>query len=121
MSIGRCKAILSRIATATSGVLVSSTCCAMLMALLFVFGVMNLAWVAILAVAVLIEKAVPGGQQIAWLAGIAAVAVGVAMVLGLSPMALKSRRMSAPECLGPVALRVEVESIALGRSLSAVS
>jgi predicted metal-binding membrane protein len=64
-------------------------CCAMLMALLFVFGVMNLAWVALLAVAVLIEKAVPGGQQIAWLAGIAAVAVGVAMVLGLSPVALR--------------------------------
>ena len=64
-------------------------CCSMLMALLFVFGVMNLAWVALLAVAVLIEKAVPGGQQIAWLAGIAAVAVGVAMVLGLSPMALR--------------------------------
>jgi predicted metal-binding membrane protein len=63
-------------------------CCAMLMALLFVFGVMNLAWVALLAVAVLIEKAVPGGQQIAWFAGIAAVAVGAAMVLGLSPVAI---------------------------------
>jgi predicted metal-binding membrane protein len=50
---------------------------------------MNLAWVALLAVAVLIEKAVPGGQQIAWLAGIAAVAVGVAMVLGLSPVAIR--------------------------------
>jgi predicted metal-binding membrane protein len=59
----------------------------MLMALLFVFGVMNLAWVALLAIAVLIEKVVPGGQLVAGFAGIAAVAVGVAMVLGLSPVA----------------------------------
>lgn len=64
-------------------------CCAMLMALLFVFGVMNLAWVALLAVVVLIEKVVPGGQLIAWLAGVAAIAVGVAMVLDLSPVALR--------------------------------
>ena len=69
-------------------------CCAMLMALLFVFGVMNLAWVALLAVAVMIEKVVPGGQLIAWLAGVAAIAVGVAMVLDLSPVALRSHRMS---------------------------
>ena len=61
----------------------------MLMALLFVFGVMNLAWVALLAIAVLIEKVVPWGQLIAWLAGIVAVAVGVAMVLDLSPVALR--------------------------------
>lgn len=57
-------------------------CCAMLMALLFVFGVMNLAWVALLAVLVLIEKVVPGGPRIAQLAGGAALAVGAAMVLG---------------------------------------
>jgi len=57
-------------------------CCAMLMALLFVFGVMNLAWVACLAVVVLIEKVVPGGQRIGWLAGVAVLAAGVAMVLG---------------------------------------
>ena len=38
-------------------------CCAMLMALLFVFGVMNLAWVALLAVLVLIEKAVPADSE----------------------------------------------------------
>ena len=63
-------------------------CCAMLMALLFVFGVMKLAWVACLAIVVLIEKVVPGGQRIGWLAGIAALAAGVAMVLGLTTMAL---------------------------------
>ena len=38
-------------------------CCAMLMALLFVFGVMNLAWVASLAVVVLIEKIIPGESK----------------------------------------------------------
>ncbi len=48
----------------------------MLMALLFVFGVMNLAWVALLAVLVLIEKVVPGGPRIAQVAGGAALAVG---------------------------------------------
>jgi len=67
-------------------------CCAMLMALLFVFGVMNLAWVALLAIVVLIEKVVPGGQRIGRLAGIATLALGVAMVLGLSPVAIVSLR-----------------------------
>ena len=58
-------------------------CCAMLMALLFVFGVMNLAWVACVAVVVLIEKVVPGGQRMGRIAGVAVLAVGVAMVFGL--------------------------------------
>ena len=65
-------------------------CCSMLMALLFVFGVMNLAWVALLAIVVLIEKVVPGGQRIGRLAGIAALALGVAMVLGPSTTDLSS-------------------------------
>jgi len=65
-------------------------CCAMLMALLFVFGVMNLGWVAILAIVVLVEKVVPGGQRIGRLAGVAALAAGVAMVLGLSTTALRA-------------------------------
>jgi predicted metal-binding membrane protein len=65
-------------------------CCAMLMALLFVFGVMNLAWVACLAIVVLIEKVVPGGQRFGWLAGVGALAVGVAMLLGFSTIALRA-------------------------------
>jgi predicted metal-binding membrane protein len=65
-------------------------CCAMLMALLFVFGVMNLAWVACLAVVVLTEKVVPRGQRIGWFAGVAALALGIAMVLGLSTMDLRA-------------------------------
>ena len=37
-------------------------CCWVLMALLFVFGAMNLVWVAVLAVAVLVEKLLPFGE-----------------------------------------------------------
>ncbi len=62
-------------------------CCAMLMALLFVFGVMNLAWVALLAILVLIEKLAPAGWQVGRFAGVAALALGAAMALGL-PTAL---------------------------------
>ena len=40
-------------------------CCWMLMALLFVAGVMNLAWVAAITVFVLLEKATPWGRAIA--------------------------------------------------------
>ena len=39
-------------------------CCAMLMALLFVFGVMNLAWVAALAIFVMVEKLLPVGPPL---------------------------------------------------------
>ena len=59
-------------------------CCAALMALLFVFGVMNLAWVALLAIVVLIEKVAPQGERVGRLAGVAALAVGVVMALGLA-------------------------------------
>jgi predicted metal-binding membrane protein len=60
-------------------------CCAMLMVLLFVFGVMNLAWVACLAIVVLLEKVFPWGQRFGWLAGVAALAIGAAMILGFQP------------------------------------
>ena len=52
-------------------------CCWALMALLFVAGVMNLLWVAAIAVAVLIEKVVPRGDVVGRLAGVALVAAGV--------------------------------------------
>ena len=51
-------------------------CCAALMALLFVGGVMNLAWIAGIAIFVLIEKAVPGGEIISRSAGLAAIVAG---------------------------------------------
>lgn len=55
-------------------------CCAVLMALLFVFGVMSLAWVAALSLFVLVEKAMPFGRSIGEIAGIAAVVLGGVMI-----------------------------------------
>ena len=45
-------------------------CCATLMVVLFVAGVMNLAWAAIIALWVLAEKNLPRGQLLARLAGL---------------------------------------------------
>lgn len=50
-------------------------CCLALMALLFVGGVMNLLWIAAIAVFVLAEKVVPGGRVPARLAGFVAAGV----------------------------------------------
>jgi predicted metal-binding membrane protein len=55
-------------------------CCAALMALLFVGGVMNLAWIAAIALFVLVEKAVPGGEIISRSAGLAAIVAGVWLI-----------------------------------------
>ena len=51
-------------------------CCWVLMALLFVAGVMNLVWVAGLAAFVLVEKAAPAGGRLGKLAGVLLVAWG---------------------------------------------
>lgn len=51
-------------------------CCWMLMLLLFVGGVMNLVWVAAIALFALIEKVAPRGRLIAYAAGIALVVAG---------------------------------------------
>src|SRR5208283_2940305 len=56
-------------------------CCWALMALLFVGGVMNLLWIAVLAIFVLIEKAVPFGGLAARIAGLACIAGGVWLLL----------------------------------------
>jgi predicted metal-binding membrane protein len=53
-------------------------CCWLLMALLFVGGVMNFAWIAALTVMVAVEKLVPRGDLIGKAAGVALVAWGVA-------------------------------------------
>ncbi len=58
-------------------------CCAALMALLFVFGVMNLVWVAALTLVVLAEKVFPIGPRIGGVAGIISVIVGLVLVLGV--------------------------------------
>ncbi|MGH9395066.1 MAG: DUF2182 domain-containing protein [Terriglobales bacterium] len=51
-------------------------CCWALMALLFAVGVMNLAWVAALAVIVLLEKTLSSGPLLARLAGLGLIAFG---------------------------------------------
>jgi predicted metal-binding membrane protein len=56
-------------------------CCWMLMALLFVGGVMNVVWIAALAILVLMEKALPAGQWLGRGAGVALIAWGVATLL----------------------------------------
>jgi predicted metal-binding membrane protein len=55
-------------------------CCWLLMALLFVTGVMNLAWVAALALFVAAEKLLPGGRWIARIAGVALIGWGVVLI-----------------------------------------
>jgi predicted metal-binding membrane protein len=55
-------------------------CCWVLMALLFVGGVMNVLWIALLALLVLLEKLAPFGRWIARAAGVACVAAGAGML-----------------------------------------
>lgn len=56
-------------------------CCWALMAVLVVAGAMGLAWVAVIAVVVAIEKLAPRGPAIGRALGVALVAVGVAITL----------------------------------------
>ncbi|MHB8466895.1 MAG: DUF2182 domain-containing protein [Acidimicrobiales bacterium] len=58
-------------------------CCWMLMALLFVGGVMNLLWVAAIAVFVLLEKTMPFAEMGGRVVGMAMVLVGVLSVAGV--------------------------------------
>ncbi len=58
-------------------------CCWVLMALLFVGGVMNVLWIALLALLVLLEKLTPIGRWIARAAGIACAAAGVWLLVSL--------------------------------------
>jgi predicted metal-binding membrane protein len=60
-------------------------CCAVLMLLLFLGGVMNLLWIAAIAVFVLVEKLVPFGEWGGRIAGAAMILVGI--------VALSSDRM----------------------------
>jgi predicted metal-binding membrane protein len=57
-------------------------CCWALMLLLFAFGVMNLYWIAGLMVFVLLEKILPFAGIFSRAAGVAAVVVGLLMMLG---------------------------------------
>jgi predicted metal-binding membrane protein len=55
------------------------------MALLFVGGVMNVLWIALLSILVLLEKLTPFGRWLARVAGVVCVAAGVWMLLILRP------------------------------------
>ena len=56
-------------------------CCAFLMALLFVGGVMNLLWAAAIAAWVLAEKLLPAGAVLARVAGLIAIVFGAWMIM----------------------------------------
>lgn len=59
-------------------------CCWLLMVLLFVLGVMNVVWIAVLAVFVLLEKVVPYGLLLSRLTGVALVVWGgIVLLTGL--------------------------------------
>ncbi len=55
-------------------------CCWVLMTLLFVAGVMNLAWVGAIAAFVLLEKVIPPGRIVSWLAGAVLIAGGIWLI-----------------------------------------
>ena len=55
-------------------------CCWMLMVLLFVLGVMNLPWVAILTIIVLAEKIVPHGRHLSRALGLGLIAWGTWLI-----------------------------------------
>ncbi len=56
-------------------------CCWALMALLFVGGVMNLVWIAALAVFALAEKLMPAGRLLSRVAGIGLLAAGLRLLV----------------------------------------
>jgi len=55
-------------------------CCWLLMALLFVLGIMNLPWIAVLTVFVLLEKILPRGRLVSRLSGGVFAAWGMALL-----------------------------------------
>jgi predicted metal-binding membrane protein len=59
-------------------------CCWALMCVLFVVGVMNLAWVAALTVFVLLEKIGPAGAIVARVAGAAIAVLGVLLIAAIA-------------------------------------
>ena len=63
-------------------------CCWILMAVLFVVGVMNVLWIALLALLVLLERLTPSGRWVARIVGVVCIAVGAWMVL--SPLHVRS-------------------------------
>jgi predicted metal-binding membrane protein len=61
-------------------------CCWLLMTLLFVAGLMNLLWIALIAGYVLIEKVGPAGQWVSQVMGLLMVGWGVWLLISTSGM-----------------------------------
>jgi predicted metal-binding membrane protein len=61
-------------------------CCWALFAVLVAAGVMSLAWMLLLTLAVFVEKVLPQGQRISTAIGVAFVALGLAVASGAVPM-----------------------------------
>jgi predicted metal-binding membrane protein len=59
-------------------------CCWFLMGLLFFGGVMNLYWIAGIAVFVLLEKTIPVGHWMSHVVGIVLIIWGVVVLLGIN-------------------------------------
>lgn len=57
-------------------------CCWLIMALLFVAGVMNLLWIVVIAAYVLLEKVLPNGHKISWAFGVLMIGWGVWLIAG---------------------------------------
>lgn len=60
-------------------------CCWILMVLLFVAGVMNLLWVATIAILVLVERVAPRGDMIGRAVGVLFIVAGLVLASGMSP------------------------------------
>jgi len=58
-------------------------CCWLLMALLFVAGVMNLFWMGVITAYVLAEKVLPGGHKVSWAIGALMLGWGIWMIAGV--------------------------------------
>ena len=56
-------------------------CCWLLMALLFVLGIMNLLWIGALTAFVLLEKLLPQGIWVSRISGLGFIAWGVIIIL----------------------------------------
>ncbi|WP_233862606.1 DUF2182 domain-containing protein [Paraburkholderia adhaesiva] len=57
-------------------------CCGLLMTLLFVFGVMNLLWIAALSIYVMLEKLLPQVRWLAFAQGVLLICWGIAVAAG---------------------------------------
>lgn len=58
-------------------------CCWLMMALLFVSGVMNLFWMGVITAYVLAEKVLPGGRKVSYAIGVLMIGWGIWMVAGV--------------------------------------